>query len=147
MDTGGADWQQQQELEEYMWWHDQQTNEEKKMKNTYHVVRVGYNRFCFKTAQEAMAFYQMVSQSTPVTSNYGELPDGRTNISYVLDQDIELGMEQVDAASCELNKTKSQLSEEAKARADIDGGVRVVNEPAAIENHAPLSLEYEEIPF
>lgn len=110
------------------------------MKNALTIVSIGYHgKFAFNDMQTAIQFFQLVGQSIPLDSNYGELPDGRKGVVWIREDSPHLALEQVSADKVELEFTKEQLRARAEAKDDVESTVRLVD-----VSTAPREIEYTE---
>jgi|ERR1035437_293419 hypothetical protein len=98
------------------------------MKYACTIVKIGYHTtFAFKTTDEAIEFYRLVSASMPVESHYGALPDGRKDVRYIRADNETLELEQILLKNIELNFTEKELKEQAEANDDVDGVVEIIS--------------------
>lgn len=97
------------------------------MKKSYSVVSAGYNRFVFKTHDKAIEFYKILSAAIPVGNCYGALPDGRKDISYIVEKDVSISIERIDASAMELEFTREELQEKEKKKDDIQECVSIIS--------------------
>jgi hypothetical protein len=90
------------------------------MRNQITVVQVGYNSFAFPTADAALEFYRLLSNTVPLESNYGALADGRKGIELIRSETVNVTLRQYQTEEIELNQTKEQIKEGVEKRADVD---------------------------
>lgn len=81
------------------------------------ILNIGYISLAFASVEVALQAFEILTNVVSVTSNFGPLPDGREDISFIKETTRELSLCNVEYSKVELHRTKVELQKRADDRA------------------------------